>query len=114
MIGLELATNPEAEAAVQDRFGQWGVADHHPLVVINPGASFGSSKLWMPQRYAEVGDKLIEEHAARIVITCGPGEEPLAWQIHDAMRQKPLVMDNPRATLAQLKAVIRALRPAAQ
>ena len=104
---MDLFTNPQSEATVQRRLEQWGIVDHHPLVVINPGASFGLSKLWMPGRYAEVGDRLIEEQDARIVVTCGPGEEALAWRIHDTMRHKPFVMDKPRGTLSGLKALIR-------
>ena len=104
---MELFTTTADEAAVQRRLEAWGIADHHPLVVINPGASFGSSKRWLPERYAEVGDRLAEEREARVVVTCGPGEEPLAWRIHDAMRHRPFVVDQPRGTLAQLKALIR-------
>lgn len=105
--GLELFTTAEEEAAVQDRLAAWGVADHHPLVVLNPGASFGISKLWLPQRYAAVADLLVKERGACVLVTCGPGEEELAWSIHDAMRHQPFVVDRPRGTLAQLKALIR-------
>ena len=85
----------------------WGIAGHHPLVGINPGASFGISKLWLPERYAAVGDWLIEKHDAQVVVTCGPGEEHLAWKIHDTMRHEAFVVDKPAGTLGQLKALIR-------
>ncbi len=103
---MELFTTPEDERAVDARLAGWGIGHHHPLVVINPGAAFGSSKLWLPQRYAAVADRLVAERDAQIVITCGPGEEPLAWQIHDTMQKPAHVVDRPRGTLGQLKALI--------
>lgn len=104
---MALFTTAEDEAMVEERLSGWGIAGHHPLVVINPGASFGISKLWLPQRYAAVGDSLIDRQDARIVLTCGPGEESLAWRIHDTMRREAFVVDQPRGTLGQLKALIR-------
>jgi heptosyltransferase-2 len=104
---MELYTEEEDERAVDERLRGWDIAEHHPLVVINPGASFGPSKLWPAERFAAVGDRLVKERDARVVITCGPGEEPLAWQAHDAMAHPSFVVDRPLATLAQLKALIR-------
>ena len=102
-----LGVSPADAATVQARLHGWQVADHHPLVVINPGVSFGPSKLWPPERFAAVADRLVNEFDARVVVTCGPGEEALAWRIHDAMAHPPLVVDRPRGTLGQLKALIR-------
>jgi heptosyltransferase-2 len=104
---LELFTTPADEDAVERRLRGWGIAEHHPLVVINPGAAFGSSKLWLPERYAEVADRLQIERDARVVVTFGPGEEPLARKIETAMRRKPCVVADPPGTLGQLKALIR-------
>lgn len=104
---LELFTTPADEDAVERRLSAWGIATHHPLVVINPGASFGSSKLWLPERYAEVGDRLQDERNAKIVVTFGPGEEPLARAIESAMRHKPFIVADPPGTLGQLKALLR-------
>lgn len=104
---LELATDDNDERIVGDLLTRWGVADHHPLVVINPGASFGPSKLWPPERFAAVADRLVVEKDAAVVITCGPGEQELARRIHESMDQPSRVCDDPMLTLGQLKAIIR-------
>lgn len=103
---LELCLDAEDEAAVEDRLERWGLGSAHPLVVINAGASFGNSKLWIPERYAEVADRLVRERAAAVVITFGPGERALAERVHDAMRERSRVMDDPPCTLGQLKSLI--------
>jgi heptosyltransferase-2 len=64
-----------------------------PLVMLNPGASFGTSKLWPVERYAALADELIERRGARIIINASPSpaERNLAWQVEQAMTHKPLV-----------------------
>ncbi|MCP4593260.1 MAG: lipopolysaccharide heptosyltransferase II [bacterium] len=104
---LELATEPESEEFVARRLGDLGIADQRPLVVMNPGAKYGSAKQWLPERFAAVGDRLIAERGAAVVITCGPGEEDLAHSVAVHMRQRSYVLDNPRGTLSQLKSLIR-------
>ncbi len=104
---LELYTAAAEEESVARRLEAWGLADHHPLVVVNPGASFGPSKLWLPERFADVADRLVETRGARIVITCGPGEEEIARAVHAAMRSEAHVYAEPRCSLAELKALIR-------
>jgi heptosyltransferase-2 len=104
---MELATSQDDDDAVESRLEDWGITEAHPLVVINPGASFGVSKLWIPERYAEVADRLVMQRDAAVVITFGPGERDLAWRIHDAMQQRSYVADDPPGTLGQLKSLIR-------
>ncbi|MCB9849457.1 MAG: lipopolysaccharide heptosyltransferase II [Phycisphaerales bacterium] len=103
---MELFTSPKDDAFVAERLARWGIADAHPLVVLNPGASFGISKLWIPERYAEVADRLVAEHGAKVVITFGPGEKELAYRIAKAMREKAYVADDPPGTLGQLKSLV--------
>lgn len=104
---LELAVDERDDRVVGDLLAGWGVADHHPLVVINPGASFGPSKLWPPERFAAVADRLVVERDAAVVITCGPGEQDLARRVRASMEQPSRVCDDPMLTLGQLKAIIR-------
>ena len=50
-----------------------------PLVVLHPGTSgFGALKRWDPERFAALGEALRREHDARVAVSAGPGEEPLA------------------------------------
>ena len=104
---LELANDPADEAAIEQRLATLGLGDRRPLVVIAPGASYGSSKLWPIERFAALADRLIETDQAAVVISCGPGEEPLAEKIAASMAQPPTLLIDPVTTLGQFKALIR-------
>lgn len=52
-----------------------------PVVGINPGATFGSSKRWRPGRFAEVAYRVISEMQGSAVIFGGPSEEQIAEEI---------------------------------
>ncbi len=83
-----------------------GYRSAQPLVVICPGANFGASKCWLPERFAAVADDLVASHDAFIAISPGPGEEPLAEAIADAMRSTSLLLQNPCISLGELKSLI--------
>ena len=104
---LELFTTPDDEESVQDRLASLGLVDRRPLVVISPGARYGSAKCWAPERFASVADGLIDDEGAAVVITCGPGEESIARHIGSQMKRDGFVFDHPRLSLGELKALIR-------
>jgi len=117
---LELFTTSDCDESVQRRLGSLGVrpetpspyplpqggrgilesrpniADRHPLIVISPGAKFGASKCWLPERFAAVADRLIESGNATIIVTCGPGEESIARSIGAAMKNYRAIGPSPR------------------
>jgi heptosyltransferase-1 len=56
------------------RTAPWGGGQ--PAVLISPGGGWGA-KRWPAERYAIVAQGLIER-GCRVLVNCGPGEEPLA------------------------------------
>jgi heptosyltransferase-2 len=104
---LMLHTRPEDDAVISARLEAAGLAGHRPIVVMTPGASFGPAKCWPADRFAAVCDRLVDECGARVVLTYGPGEESVARRAIEAMRHRPLVMEDPAITLSQLKSLIR-------
>jgi len=68
--GLELAADPDEMAAVRAQLDP-----ARPAVGIAPGAAFGPSKRWLPERFAAVADQLATECGAQCVLLTGPGEE---------------------------------------
>ena len=104
---LELFTTPDCDQSVASRLSEQGISDHHPLVVLSPGARYGAAKCWLPERFAAVADRLVEREGAAVVITCGPGEEPIAAKIGSAMRRNHVGPDSPRFSLGELKSLIR-------
>ena len=52
-----------------------------PVVAINPGATYGSSKRWHPERFAGVAMKVIDDLGGSVLILGGPSEAPIAAEI---------------------------------
>jgi heptosyltransferase-2 len=105
--GTELYTTADQESVAADAVEAAGVSADQPIVVINPGASFGRAKCWLPERFAEVGDRLACEHQAAIFIACGPKEVSVARRVAGLMTQPATVLDSPVMRLGPLKALIR-------
>jgi heptosyltransferase-2 len=103
---LELFTTPDGDESATERLESWGIADRRPLVVISPGAKYGAAKCWLPDRFAAAADRLIAEHGAAVVITCGPGEEAIAREIRAAMKHDAAVTGAPLLSLGALKSLI--------
>ncbi len=85
-----------------------GLNPAQPMGILNPGAAFGTSKLWPAERYAALADRLVTSHGAQIVINAAPNpnERRLANEVAEAMGGQPLLnfaeQDN---TLDLLKAL---------
>ena len=104
--GLTLYRTEDADKAVEQRLAEEGVRPEQPVVVLCPGANFGASKCWDPERFAAVADQLVQRHNAAIVISPGPGEEPLAEAIRDSMQERSFLLTAPCLTLGELKSLI--------
>ena len=81
---LQLACTAQEIAEAEARLGggQW--------LAVNPGAAYGSAKRWIPQRFAEVADRLAETHGLRVLLTGGPSEIEIGRDIAQAMTHQPL------------------------
>ncbi|MBI4826811.1 MAG: lipopolysaccharide heptosyltransferase II [Nitrospirae bacterium] len=52
-----------------------------PIIGINPGAAYGSAKRWMPESFAEVIKRIVDELNGRVIIFGGPSETEIANEI---------------------------------
>ncbi len=84
---------PVASTRSQDierRLAQQGVKAGEALVAVHPSASC-VSKRWMPDRFAQVADQLIETHGVRVVLIAGSGDDARnAEAVERAMRHRPI------------------------
>jgi len=87
-----------------------GITDGEFLVGLNPGASFGASKLWPPRYFSELGDAITQRYGLRTLLLVGPGEEDLADEIVSRMRYRPVYDRSRILPLDVLKPVIRDLK----
>jgi heptosyltransferase-2 len=79
------------------------------VVGIAPGAAFGPSKCWLPERYAAVADALAERAGARCVLLTGPGEEATREAVLSAARHPLIECHGGAPGIARLKATIARL-----
>ena len=52
-----------------------------PIVAINPGATYGSSKRWHPERFAETAQRVMHELEGSVLLLGGPKEAEIADEI---------------------------------
>ena len=105
-----LHVSPECEARAAEHRRALGIADGERLIGINPGASFGSSKLWPPAHFAALADILTERHGLRTILLVGPGEEPIADEIVGRMKTRPVYDRSRLLSLDVLKPFVRDLK----
>ena len=57
------------------------------MLGINPGASYGSSKRWYPQEFAQVAEETIQKNMILLFLV-GPDEEDIAKDIEKSLIEK--------------------------
>jgi len=93
----------ETDTAFGDGFwSKAGLAGDAPVVGLFPGGGW-ESKRWGLKGFAEVGDALIQEFGAKILLLGGKKEEQDLEQIAGMMKKRPVIL--PEAALGALAAV---------
>jgi heptosyltransferase-2 len=75
------------------------------LVGLNPGASFGPAKRWLPDRYADLADRLISALQADVLIFGSDAENTLAEAVACKMEHTPSLVAG-QTTLRQLMSLL--------
>ena len=73
-------------------FGKLGVpapSGSGPLIIVAPGSVWGT-KRWLPERFAELIDKLTEQFTARVIIVGSPMDQAVANEVTELCCHKPL------------------------
>lgn len=92
-VDLEIAIGDaerEAAARVLERLAP---GPDGPLVAVSAVAR-DPCKQWGAERWAAVADRLVAA-GARVVLTCGPGEEPQVREVREAMRERVALQFEP-------------------
>jgi len=102
---------PVLEPAAE-RVAQWlmeaGVGTDEPLIAIHPSASC-VSKRWIPERFAQVADRLITEKGVRICLVGGAEDSDLVQAVSAHMRGSALNFAG-RLRLRELAALLQRCR----
>lgn len=109
---VELAISEDVRRRGEDYLALHGVGPEETLIGLNPGAAFGSSKMWLPERFAAVGDRLAERVDGRIIVLAGPGEREIAARVVAASgaRKPPVNTGDVGVSLDVLKALVARCR----
>jgi ADP-heptose:LPS heptosyltransferase len=78
------------------------------MVAIHPSASC-PSKRWMPERFAQVADRLVQERGVKVCVVAGTSETAHTDRMVGAMRQ-PVVNLAGRLRVAELAALLARCR----
>jgi heptosyltransferase-2 len=65
-----------------------GIERNELLIGVHPGAAYGETKRWFPERFARVMD-LLQEPGRRFILLGGPGEEGLAERVSTITAHPP-------------------------
>lgn len=103
---IQVGVRAEHRSAARAILRAAGVQERETVVGINPGAFYGPAKRWFPERFAEVADALIQQHAVRIVIFGGPSDLRTAGEVAASMKRSPIILAG-KTTLGQLMGLIK-------
>lgn len=103
----ELFVDAESERRADELFERYGVGRGRAIVAINPGAAYGSSKLWEAGRFARVGDRLVKHDRCDVVLLGGPAEKEIARDIASVAQSNLINLAEEDVPLDLLKSVIK-------
>ncbi len=79
------AVPPEDQKRIEAFYEANTEFSRRPIAAINPGAGF-PSKLWQPERFAVLADRMVNELGVSILFTWGPGEKDKVERIAEKMQ----------------------------
>jgi heptosyltransferase II len=78
-----------------------------PRIILNPGAQYGAAKCWLPEYFAKLADRFIDERSATVLISASPKERKIVDSISRHMKHAPIDLQRAGQTLGSLKEIIR-------
>jgi heptosyltransferase-2 len=82
-----------------------GLREGRAVVALCPGSINSRAKRWPAERYAALGDCLIDELNAEVLLIGSPEELDVSQEVSRRMRNKPIMMTG-KTSLAQVAAVL--------
>ncbi len=107
-LTMQLFVTPSERREAEEVIARAKIPEKRPLILMNPGAQYGSAKCWLPEYFADVADELIEKHGATVLISGAAKERKIVAEILEHMQHAGAV-DLSRAgmSLGALKEIVR-------
>lgn len=80
-LQMTLKVTPTELHQAKEVFTRIHLCEERPIWCINPGAAYGSAKLWPIDSFAKLARDCVNEFNVQILILCGPGQEHIAKKI---------------------------------
>ena len=90
---LKISASTEAIETAKKFLRFKDVKENDLVIGIHPGGYYPTQR-WLSERFAEVADKIIEKHKARVLVMGGSKEEELISRIKTSMANQPVVFLN--------------------
>lgn len=102
-----LYLTPQEQRAAQERLSLAGVQSSDILVGINPGAAYGSAKCWLPERFHQLSQHLLDHPHLKIVFFGDKAGAPLVDAICANLPSRVINLAG-KTSLRELMALIQA------
>lgn len=102
---VRLLVDPTAARRVESKLHEAGVTPGDRLVALHPGALNMEAKRWLPERWAEVADRVQRETRRRILLVGSSAERSLAEEVRGHMATDPVMLAG-KTTLPELVALL--------
>jgi heptosyltransferase-2 len=115
-LKMELFVTDSERRAAQESLAHCGLdaglcrpwsSGQSPLVLLNPGANYGAAKCWRAEYFAELADRLIDQHKATILLSAAPKERTIVDAIKRYMKRTPIDLSASSMSLGALKEIVR-------
>ncbi len=83
-----------------------GILDGRPLIGINPGATYGLAKCWIPDRFGELGERLSKKWQASVLLFGKEEEKSVVQEILQHIRGRGIDLTG-KTSLLQLAALLQ-------
>jgi heptosyltransferase-2 len=110
-----LVVSPDEERALETRLAAAGIGPSDIVIGVNPGSTYGSAKRWLPERFAEVAQKLAgrlrqnEGQPVAVMVLGAKGEESLGQEIAARVDVRSSVLSG-ATTIRELMAATKRCR----
>lgn len=100
-----LTVSDERSAQARAALRALGVAEGRPLVALCPGSINSRAKRWPAERYAALGDLLIAELDAEVLLIGSANEQDVSLAVAKQMRRQPAIATG-SSSLAEVTAIL--------
>ena len=107
-----LFVTPEESVSMTKRLADAGIGASDLVIGVNPGSTYGHAKRWLPERYAEVVNRVLKDMQAQtdakvgVAILGAKGEEQLGQAIAKEIRTRTVVCSG-QTTVRELMALVK-------